>query len=223
VRCARESRVSSSNLHRRATNRGRTGSFTTAIISVAEGKHIALFYSARKHAGENLAKLLTARGLDRERPILMSAMRSIATCRKTTRWSKPIALHMLAAASSTNTRTVPRSAGACSSCCAWVFSVECACKLHRLSPDEYTSASCEGRRRTTAGLTALDLQSHARELSRTGDYATEATIASGGLTYTPTVPPGGAEWTWSARSTCLQEGHVVQLNPSHGCPKSRPW
>jgi len=50
----------------------RTGLFTTAIISVVEGKHIALFYSGRKHAGENLARLLTARDLDRGPPILMS-------------------------------------------------------------------------------------------------------------------------------------------------------
>jgi transposase len=50
----------------------RTGLFTTAIISVVEGKHIALFYSGRKHAGEHLARLLTARDVDREPPILMS-------------------------------------------------------------------------------------------------------------------------------------------------------
>ena len=50
----------------------RTGLFTTAIVSVTEQGPIALFYSGRKHAGENLGKLLTARDPTREPPTLMS-------------------------------------------------------------------------------------------------------------------------------------------------------
>jgi hypothetical protein len=50
----------------------RTGLFTTAIVSNTESGTVALFYSGRKHAGENLNKLLTAREPERAPPILMS-------------------------------------------------------------------------------------------------------------------------------------------------------
>jgi transposase len=50
----------------------RTGLFTTAIVSNTDAGVVALFYSGRKHAGENLNKLLTARDPTREPPILMS-------------------------------------------------------------------------------------------------------------------------------------------------------
>jgi transposase len=50
----------------------RTGLFTTAIVSITEHGPVSLFYSGRKHAGENLAKLFTARAPTLEPPILMS-------------------------------------------------------------------------------------------------------------------------------------------------------
>jgi transposase len=51
----------------------RTGLFTTAIVSISEDKRpIALFFSGRKHAGENLAALLEQRGAELDPPILMS-------------------------------------------------------------------------------------------------------------------------------------------------------
>jgi transposase len=50
----------------------RTGMFTTAVVSNTEFGTVALFYSGRKHAGENLNKLLTARDPERAAPILMS-------------------------------------------------------------------------------------------------------------------------------------------------------
>lgn len=50
----------------------RKGLFTTGIVSITEHGPIALFYSGRKHAGENLAILLTARAPELEPPIQMS-------------------------------------------------------------------------------------------------------------------------------------------------------
>ena len=50
----------------------RTGMFTTGIISVLDDRKIALFYSGRNHAGENLAKVLQERETDRSPPIQMS-------------------------------------------------------------------------------------------------------------------------------------------------------
>jgi transposase len=50
----------------------RTGLFTTAILSVTHDGPIALFYTGRKYAGENLADLLNVRDAEREPPILMS-------------------------------------------------------------------------------------------------------------------------------------------------------
>ena len=40
---------------------GRTGVFTTGIVSTRDGRKIALFFSGRKHAGENLADVLAQR------------------------------------------------------------------------------------------------------------------------------------------------------------------
>lgn len=51
----------------------RTGLFTTAIVAVtSEGRRIVLFFSGRKHAGENLADLLERRDPSLSPPVLMS-------------------------------------------------------------------------------------------------------------------------------------------------------
>ena len=50
----------------------RTGMFTTGIISVVGDQRIALFYSGRNHAGENLAKVLSERQQERSPPIQMA-------------------------------------------------------------------------------------------------------------------------------------------------------
>jgi transposase len=51
----------------------RTGLYTTAIVSIADGgRPIVLFYTGRKHAGENLTQLLNKRAEDLSPPILMS-------------------------------------------------------------------------------------------------------------------------------------------------------
>jgi transposase len=50
----------------------RTGLYTTAIVSMTDCGPIALFYSGRKHAGQNLSKLLTARDPELDSPVLMS-------------------------------------------------------------------------------------------------------------------------------------------------------
>ena len=49
----------------------RTGIFTTAILSIINDRKIALFYTGRKHAGENMAALLEKRESDRSPPIQM--------------------------------------------------------------------------------------------------------------------------------------------------------
>ena len=50
----------------------RTGLFTTAIVAIADaGRAIALFFTGRKHAGENLADLLHHRAEELEPPVLM--------------------------------------------------------------------------------------------------------------------------------------------------------
>jgi hypothetical protein len=50
---------------------GRTGVFTTGIVSTREGRKIALFFSGRKHAGENLADVIAKRAAELPRPIQM--------------------------------------------------------------------------------------------------------------------------------------------------------
>lgn len=49
----------------------RTGLFTSGIVSTREGRKIALFFSGRRHAGENLAEVLALRDEDLPPPIQM--------------------------------------------------------------------------------------------------------------------------------------------------------
>jgi len=45
---------------------GRTGVFTSSIVSTREGAHpIALFFTGPKHAGENIAELVQKRAAER--------------------------------------------------------------------------------------------------------------------------------------------------------------
>lgn len=49
----------------------RTGTFTTSIVSVCEGRRIALFYTGEQHAGENLDDVLVHRSPELSAPIQM--------------------------------------------------------------------------------------------------------------------------------------------------------
>lgn len=49
----------------------RTGMFTSGVLAVRDGIRIALFFSGRQHAGENLADVLQHRVAELETPILM--------------------------------------------------------------------------------------------------------------------------------------------------------
>jgi transposase len=49
----------------------RTGLFTTGVVATGEGKRIAVFFSSRQHAGENLPDVLLRRATDLPPPIQM--------------------------------------------------------------------------------------------------------------------------------------------------------
>jgi transposase len=49
----------------------RTGLFTTGVVATSEGQRIAVFFSGRKHAGENLRDVLLRRATDLPPPIQM--------------------------------------------------------------------------------------------------------------------------------------------------------
>lgn len=51
---------------------GRTGIFTSGIVSTSPAQQIALFFTGRKHAGENLAEVLAQRASELAPPIQMS-------------------------------------------------------------------------------------------------------------------------------------------------------
>ncbi|MGH7593767.1 MAG: IS66 family transposase [Gemmatimonadales bacterium] len=51
--------------------RGRTGVFTSGIVSIGEGRKIALFFTGARHAGENLAAVLKRRAAQLPIPIQM--------------------------------------------------------------------------------------------------------------------------------------------------------
>jgi transposase len=70
--------------------RERTGLFTSGIVSTQAAQRIALYFTGRRHAGENLARVLAHRG---GRPVCprpsRSAMRCRATCPSCRKSSKP--------------------------------------------------------------------------------------------------------------------------------------
>lgn len=51
--------------------KGRTGLFTSGILSRKDGRDIALFFTGQKHAGENLARVLRNRAAELSAPIQM--------------------------------------------------------------------------------------------------------------------------------------------------------
>src|SRR5437763_11358179 len=51
--------------------RDRTGQFTSGIVSTRQGHRIALFFTGRRHAGENLAQVLARRSAESAPPIQM--------------------------------------------------------------------------------------------------------------------------------------------------------
>src|SRR5580693_6573899 len=55
----------------RSRDDGRTGTFTSGIVSICGGWKIALYFSGWKHAGENLADVLKQRAAELEAPIQM--------------------------------------------------------------------------------------------------------------------------------------------------------
>jgi len=52
-------------------SRLRTGQFTSGIVSTQQGQRIALFFTGRRHAGENLAHVLARRAPGQTAPIQM--------------------------------------------------------------------------------------------------------------------------------------------------------
>jgi transposase len=50
---------------------GRTGLFTSGVVATSAGRRIALFFSGRRHAGENLADVLRHRAEELESPVQM--------------------------------------------------------------------------------------------------------------------------------------------------------
>jgi hypothetical protein len=55
----------------RSTDDGRTGVFTSGIVSILGGWKIALYFTGWKHAGENLADVLRRRAAELDAPIQM--------------------------------------------------------------------------------------------------------------------------------------------------------
>jgi transposase len=59
------------DIEEEADDPGRTGIFTSGIVSTREGRQIALFFTGRQHAGENLRDVLTERAATMGPPIQM--------------------------------------------------------------------------------------------------------------------------------------------------------
>ena len=70
-RAQASAKVESSAKGRKNKAAERKGLFTSGIVSTREGRRIALFFSGRKHAGENLKDVLCQRAADLGAPIQM--------------------------------------------------------------------------------------------------------------------------------------------------------
>jgi transposase len=113
----------------------RTGMFTTAVVSKAEQGTVALFYSGRKHAGENLNKLLMVRDPQRAAPILMSD----ALSRNVPRDHVVIEANCTAHARRPIVDQFPNFPAECRTVLLLlqeVYAVEADCKARKLTPDK---------------------------------------------------------------------------------------
>jgi len=63
--------VNSEALEEEQVSAERTGIFTSGIVSTKEGRRVALFFTGRKHAGENLGAVLRERSAELSAPIQM--------------------------------------------------------------------------------------------------------------------------------------------------------
>ncbi len=68
---ARASPASTEGEEESANSRERTGMFTSGIVSTRQGQRMALFFTGRRHAGENLAQVLAQRAAGLAPPIQM--------------------------------------------------------------------------------------------------------------------------------------------------------
>jgi hypothetical protein len=68
---AEQSILAGKSLDEESIGAHRTGMYTTGVVSMNEGHRIALFFSSRQHAGENLKDVLAQRAKDLEPPIQM--------------------------------------------------------------------------------------------------------------------------------------------------------
>ena len=55
----------------RTTTRARRGLYTSGVVALRDGHRVALFFSGRRHAGENLAQVLKHRAEELPPPIQM--------------------------------------------------------------------------------------------------------------------------------------------------------
>jgi transposase len=69
---ARESAPSAGSPGERSSSRERTGVFTSGIVSTRQGQRMALFFTGRRHAGENFAQVLAQRAAGLPPPIQMA-------------------------------------------------------------------------------------------------------------------------------------------------------
>jgi transposase len=69
---AEKATLSGKNLDEESIGKDRTGMFTTGIVSMTEGHRIGLFFSGRRHAGENLKEVLLKRSEELDPPIRLS-------------------------------------------------------------------------------------------------------------------------------------------------------
>ena len=116
----------------------RTGIFTSGIVSVKDGRKIALFFTGRKHAGENLADVLRRRASELEAPIQMCD----ALSRNLPKELKVILANCLAHSRRKFVEVVENFPGECRyviEALAEVYTFDADAREHQMSPEERLS------------------------------------------------------------------------------------
>ena len=118
-----------------AERSARTGIFTSGIVSTRTGRTIALFFTGRQHAGENLAQVLAHRAEGLSPPIQMSD----ALSRNFTGPLKTIVANCLAHARRKYVEVAPHFPEQCRfvlETLAQVYQNDACCREQRVSPEE---------------------------------------------------------------------------------------
>ena len=149
---AKQGAPAEGSVQRGGQEKQRTGLFTSGVVSTREGRRIALFFSGRKHAGENLKDVLVQRAADSRPadPDVRRACREIYPPSWKRSW--PTAWPTAGVSSSRWRSIFPNNAATCWKSLAVIYHNDAIARKRNLSPADASGVS-PGRQRPDDGGT----------------------------------------------------------------------